>query len=452
MDLPPVNHIAVPDGYLAWQLWPSGGADSDLTILNLGQGFMDSMEDAADELRLLRWLHGLAGIGRMLRLDLPGVGASDIGATPPTLADWADAAAAVLDAAQVERVAVTAAGPSTLVALAFVERHPQRVSSLVMVNGAAKITWAEDYTIGVDLQTVSSLIETAGDPTTATEADHDLAIQGPSAMSDPQFRSWWRRVARRNLKPRIAGAVNAAFFGADFRALLPTIGVPTLVLVRADTLYGTAMARYVADAIPGSTYVELPGPDMLPFLGDTTAILDEIREHLTGQRYALTAERVFAAVLFTDLVGSTTEVVRMGDERWRALLLDHVAMVRAEVSRHGGRMVQDLGDGTLCAFPLPSSAIRCALAVVSRARSHLGMEMRAGIHAGEVEVRGEDLAGINVHTAARVSGMAGGGDVLVSSTVVDLVAGSSFGFEDRGAHELKGVPRPHHLWRVSPQM
>ncbi len=452
MDLPPVNHIAVPEGYLAWQLWPSSDPDADLTILNLGQGFMDSMEDAADELRLLRWLHGLAGIGRMLRLDLPGVGASDVGSTPPTLADWADAAARVLDAAGVEQVAVTAAGPSVLVALAFVERHPHRVSSLALVNGAAKITWAEDYPIGVDLQTVSSLIETARDPTTATEADHDLAIQGPSAMGDPQFRSWWRRVARRNLKPRIAGAVNAALFGADFRGLLPLVEVPTLVVARADTLYGTAMAEYVAERVPDSTYVELPGADMLPFLGDATAILDELREHFTGRRYASTADRIFAAVLFTDLVGSTTEVVRMGDERWRALLLDHVAMVRAEVDRHGGRMVQDLGDGTLCAFPLPSSAIRCALAMVTRARVHLGMDMRAGIHAGEVEVRGEDLAGINVHTAARVSGAADGGDVLVSSTVVDLVAGSTFDFEDRGSHELKGVPRPRRLWRVTPQL
>ncbi len=451
MELPPINHIAVPDGYLAWQEWPSGDPDSDLTILHLGHGFMDALEDAADELRLLRWLHGLAGIGRMIRLDLPGVGASDIGSTPPTLADWADAAALVLDTAGVEQVAVTAAGPSVLVALAFVERHPHRVSSLALVNGGARIPWAEDYPIGVDLGIVSSMIETAGDPTTATEADHDLAIQGPSAMSDPQFRSWWRRVARRNLKPRIAGAVNEAFFGADFRALLPLIEVPTLVVARTDT-GRTAMAQYVADRVPGSTYVKLPGVDMLPFLGDSTAILDEIREHLTGQRYASTADRVFAAVLFTDLVGSTTEVVRMGDERWRALLLDHVAMVRAEVTRHGGRMVQDLGDGTLCAFPLPSSAIRCALAMVSRARNHLGMDMRAGIHAGEVEVRGDDLAGINVHTAARVSGMAGGGDVLVSSTVVDLVAGSSFGFEDRGAHDLKGVPRPRHLWRATAQM
>ncbi len=259
MDLPPVNHIAVPDGYLAWQQWPSGDPDSDLTILNLGHGFMDALEDAADELRLLRWLHGLAGIGRMLRLDFPGVGASDIGSTPPTLADWADAAAVVLDAAGVEHVAVTAAGPSVLVALAFVERHPQRVSSLALVNGGAKITWAEDYPIGVDLRTVSGLLETASDPTTATDADHDLAIQGPSAMGDPQFRSWWRRVARRNLKPRIAGAVNEAFFGADFRALLPLIEVPTLVVARTDTGFATAMTQYVVDRIPGSTYVKLPG-------------------------------------------------------------------------------------------------------------------------------------------------------------------------------------------------
>ena len=319
----------------------------------------------------------------------------------------------------------------------------------MLINGAARLFWAEDYPIGIDPAAMATLVETATDPSTATDADHDLMIQGPSMMGDPQFRSWWGRVARRNATPRIAGPINAEISTTDLRDLLPTIDVPVLVVARRDMVIGTAMTRLLADRIPGASYVEVPGVDMLPFLGDQTGVLDEVREHLTGQRYAQSVDRVFAAVLFTDLVGSTTEVVRMGDERWRALLLDHGAMVRAEVTRHGGRLVQDLGDGTLCTFPAPGSAIRCALAMVGRSTSHLGIDMRAGIHAGEVEMRGEDLAGINVHTAARVSGLAGGGDVLVSSTVMDLVAGSSFAFEDHGLHELKGVPGQRQVWRVT---
>ncbi|MGA8846705.1 MAG: adenylate/guanylate cyclase domain-containing protein [Nocardioides sp.] len=444
MRIPPVTYLAVPDGHVGWQSWGVG----DPTILLLGEGFMSSVEDAPDQPRYLRWIVGLADIGRVLRLDPPGVGTSDSGATAPTLADWADAGAMVLDAAGVERATVVAAGASTMTALRFVERHPDRVSALVLINGTARAFQGEDYPHGVDTATLEAMAATASDPSVSSGADADLMIQAPSAAQDPEFRSWWGRVARRNARPRIAGPINAEIFSTDLRDLLPAIRVPTLVVARRELVVGTGMTRVLADGIPGARYVELPGPDMLPFLGDVDGLLDEVREHLTGERHAATIDRVFAAVLFTDLVGSTTEVVKRGDGPWRSLLLDHGDMVRAEVARHGGRLVQDLGDGTLCTFPVPGAAIRCALAMVRRSATHLGVEMRAGLHAGEVEMRGQDLAGINVHTAARVSGLAQGGEVLVSTTVVDLVAGSPFAFEDRGLHELKGVPGARQVWAV----
>ncbi len=445
MRIPPVSYLPVPEGHLGWQSWGVG----EPTMLILGEGFMSAVEDAPEQPRYLRWIAGLAGIGRVLRFDPPGVGTSDSGATAPTLADWADAGVQVLDAAGVDRVALVAAGASTMTALRFVERHPERVSALVLINGTARTSRGDDYPHGVDPALLDAMLATASDPSTATGDDTDLLLQGPSVAQDPEFRSWWGRVARRNARPRIAGPINAEIFSTDLRHVLPTITVPALVVARRDLVLGTGMTRTLADGVPGARYVELPGADMLPFLGDVDTLLDEVREHLTGERHAATVDRVFAAVLFTDLVGSTSEVVKRGDGPWRSLLLDHGDLVRSELAKHGGRLVQDLGDGTLCTFPAPGAAIRCALALVRRSSTQLGIEMRAGLHAGEVEMRGDNLAGINVHTAARVSSLAQGGEVLVSTTVVDLVAGSPFAFEDRGVHELKGVPGARQVWAVT---
>ena len=449
MDTPPVAYLRVPDGYLGWQSWETDAGPDAPTILDLGPGLMISIEDTPDEPRLLRWMRSLSGIGRVIQYDPPSIGISDTGGGVPTFATWSDAAVAVLDEAGVEKAAVVAAGVSVMHALVLVGRHPERVSSLVLVNGTARLSMGEDYPHGLDPALVETLLNTASTPgaTAPDEEWVDLMIQAPSAAHDREFRSWWARTSRRAASPRVAGALNEEAFTSDLRPILPTITVPTLVIARRDLSVGTGAMQVLADGIPGARYVELPGTDIPPFLGDFTGIIDEVREHLTGDRYAATAERVFAAVLFTDLVGSTAEAVRRGDGAWRSLLLDHGAMVRTEVARHGGRLVQDLGDGTLCTFPAPGSAIRCALGMVRRAPS-LGVEMRAGVHAGEIEMRGQDLAGINVHTAARVSALAQGGEVLVSSTVVDLVAGSPFAFADRGLHDLKGVPGPRHVWAV----
>ena len=443
MQIPPISYLPTDDGHIGWQSW----GDGEPVILDLGPSFLASIEDVPDQQRFLRWVTGLAGIGRLLRFDPPGVGTSDAGAVAPTFADWAEAGRKVLDAAGVERATLVAAGMSAAAALRFFERYPDRVASLVFVNGAPRVLRGEDYPEGLDPSIGETMVNVASSPATAdSDADTDLMLLAPSAAEDPDFRSWWGRVARRNARPRIAGPLNVEVFSLDLRYLLPTITVPTLVIARADVAMGTGVVRALAAPIPGARYVEVPGQDVVPFLGDVEALLAEIRAHLTGERHAGSAERVFAAVLFTDLVGSTEEVVRRGDGQWRALLADHLAMVRSEVDRHGGRFVKDLGDGTLCTFPAPGAALRCALALVKRSEVQLGVPMRAGVHGGEIELQGDDVAGVNVHIAARVSALASAGEVLVSTTLVDLVAGSPFAFEDRGVHELKGVPGPRQVW------
>jgi class 3 adenylate cyclase len=331
--------------------------------------------------------------------------------------------------------------------LRFIERHPDRVASIVFINGGARMTRADDFPEGMD-PAIGEALVAAIKTNYAEEStlDGDAMLLSPTSAQDTEFLAWMGRVGRRNARPRIAVGFNSELWATDLRHVLPTISVPTLVLVRRDLSLGMAFSRQLRDGIPGMRYVEVPGEDLIPFLGDMDPLLTEIRAHLTGERHASTAERVFATVVFTDLVGSTEEVTRRGDGPWRALLGDHLVMVRSEVERHGGRLVKDLGDGTLCTFPTPGAAIRCAHALVARAESQLGVPMRAGVHAGEIELQGDDVAGLNVHIAARVSALAQAGEVLVSTTVVDLVAGSPFVFEDRGHHELKGVQGARQLW------
>jgi class 3 adenylate cyclase/pimeloyl-ACP methyl ester carboxylesterase len=443
VQIPPVSYLPTPHGHVAWQSW----GDGEPVMLDFGVGFLASIEDVPDQPRLLRWVTGLASIGRLLRYDPPGVGTSDAGPDLPTVADWADAGLQVLDAAGVDQVAVLAAGGSSFTLLRFVERHPERVSSIVLVNGGARMTRADDFPEGMDPAIGEALVEAISSHySDRPEIDGDAMLLSPTSAQDTEFLAWMGRVGRRNAKPRIAAAFNAELWATDMRPVLPSITAPTLVVTRRELSFGTVFSRRLAEAVPGARYVEVPGEDMIPFLGDIDPLLTEIRTHLTGERHANQAERVFAAVLFTDLVGSTEELARRGDTAWRALLADHLALVRSEVERHGGRLVKDLGDGALCTFPAPGAAIRCALALVARSESQLGVPMRAGVHAGEIELQGDDVAGLNVHIAARVSALAGAREVLVSTTVVDLVAGSPFVFEDRGPHELKGVQGARQLW------
>jgi class 3 adenylate cyclase len=246
----------------------------------------------------------------------------------------------------------------------------------------------------------------------------------------------------------MAGAMLAARLETDVRSILPEIGVPTLILQRTDTGFGAGHGRYLAEHIARAKYVELPGADVLYWVGETGPMLDEIEEFATGIRGGSGAERVLATVLFTDIVGSTERAARLGDGRWRDLLDRHDRGVRAQIERFRGREVKTVGDGFVATFDSPGRAIECSLAIREILQAY-EIEVRAGIHTGEIEIRGDDVAGLAVHIGARVSALAGPGEVLVSSTVKDLVVGSSVEFEERGEHELKGVPGSWHLFSVT---
>ncbi len=278
--------------------------------------------------------------------------------------------------------------------------------------------------------------------------DAVLAWAAPSAVGDEGLKRWLATMQRLGASPGAEIARRRMNLELDVRHVLPTIRVPTLVLHRSgDPDEHIEEGRYLAQHIPGARFVELPGVDHWPWVGDTDAILDEIGEFVTGVRPDREPDRVLATVLFTDIVTSTEHAVRLGDRRWRDLQERHHALVRRELDRHRGREVDTAGDGFLATFDGPARAIRCAKAISEGVRE-LGLEVRAGLHTGEVELRGEAVSGIAVHTGARVMAQAGAGEVLVSSTVKDLVAGSGLAFEDRGVHALKGVPGEWRLYAV----
>jgi class 3 adenylate cyclase len=272
----------------------------------------------------------------------------------------------------------------------------------------------------------------------------------PTRASDPGFRTWWERFERFSAAPGDILAFYRMTLEIDVRPVLPTINVPTLVLHRRDDAFRpVATSRYLAERIPGAKLVELEGRDHLPYAGDSHAVADEVQEFLTGVRPGVEADRVLATVLFTDIAGSTERAAELGDRRWTELVGRHDQVIRKELDRHRGREVETAGDGFLATFDGPARGIRCARAICEEARA-LGLEVRTGLHTGEVELAGEALRGIAVHIAARVAASAGAGEVLVSSTVRDLVAGSGIEFEDRGVHALKGVPGEWRLYRAIP--
>jgi len=272
-----------------------------------------------------------------------------------------------------------------------------------------------------------------------------LADRAPSRADDPRFRDWWARFLRMSASPGAGLALAKMNARIDIRHLLPAIRVPTLILHRSgDMVIDIGGSRYMAGQIPGAKFVELPGADHLPWVGEADATLDEIEEFLTGVRRAVEPDRALATVLFTDIVDSTGRAAELGDRRWRELLEVHHATTRRELARFRGREVGTAGDGFLATFDGPARALRCAAGIVGAVRP-LGVEVRAGLHTGEVELVGDDVAGIAVHIAARVAALAGPGEVLASSTVKDLVAGAGIRFADRGTHVLRGVPDE---WRL----
>jgi len=326
----------------------------------------------------------------------------------------------------------------------FAATYPERTSALVLYGTFARFTSAADYPWAPPAELMDQVVESAMASWGRTDSPM-VSVLAPSLGGDDRFRQFWARFERAAASPGAFAALMKMNVEIDIRRVLPTIRVPTLVLHRKDdAAVSVEQGRYLARHIPGAKYVELAGADHLTPVGDADAIIEEIEEFLTGVRSAAEPDRVLATVLFTDIVGSTERAAELGDQRWRALLEEHNALVRREIVRFRGREVKTVGDGFLATFDGPARAIRCARSAVEALR-RVGLEIRAGLHTGECERMGDDVGGIAVHIGARIAASAQAGEVLVSSTVRDLVAGSGLRFADRGTRILKGVP---DQWRV----
>ncbi len=390
---------------------------------------------------MYRFHRRLASFSRVIRYDQRGIGMSSripsIDAIGPHY--WAQDAIAVMDAVGSEQATVLAPGFTSMTGVILAAEYPERVRSLVIVNGAARTLRAPDYPIGAEIADTDPYTTVAIEPDAVERGFDILRIIAPSVADDNAFRAWWDMAGNRAASPSMAREIIKTVRKADVRNRLACVTAPTLILHRDNPRFSpVAHGRYLTDHIAGSRFVELPGDDALYWVGDTAPMLEEIEEFVTGVR-GFRGERVLTTVVFTDIVGSTERAAVLGDGRWRDLLDNHDTVVRHELERFGGREVNTAGDGFVATFTSPSAAIACADAIVDAVRV-LGIEVRVGIHAGEVEVRGEDVAGMAVHIGARVAGLAGPNEVLVSSTVRDIVTGSRHRFTDGGEYDLKGVP------------
>jgi pimeloyl-ACP methyl ester carboxylesterase len=437
----------------------SGGAHIGYTVEGTGpldllyvSTFTISIDSYDEEPHAAHYRRRLAAIGRLIRFDARGVGMSDPidTAHPPTVEGSARDIEAVLDACNIDRAVVVAEAGGGIGAIEFAATRPERVAALVLVSVFSRLIADVGYPFGHPRDLVERFLEQNMDPDedwTEAGAD-DVALIAPSMRDDPQFRDWWVRASRRGASPASARAIIGLVSRADVRDRLPEIKAPTLVLHRSENLFvPVGLGRFVGEHIPGARFVALPGADHAPFTGDADEIVDEIEEFLTGHRTG-GGERLLASVLFTDIVDSTRRAAALGDAAWRGYLDAHDAIVRAELRRYGGREINTTGDGFLAAFESPTQAVRCAHAIVT-ASAGRDIAVRAGVHAGECERRGDDLAGLTVHIAARVAALAAAEEVLVSRTVRDLVGGSGFRFVDRGEHELKGVPESRQLFALA---
>ena len=424
------------DVHLAYQTVGSGPVD--LLYVDAWVHHVEAVWDFPDFARLLR---RLSSFSRLIHFDRRGTGLSD--PVPldrlPDVKTQVDDAVAVLDAAGSSEAAVVGANEGTLVAILLAASHPERCRSLVLFATTAQHQKAG----GKPIEDMEAFIELVR--TNQVSGNSGVDVLAPSRAGDERFDRDLARLQRLSVRAGAIGHYVRQSIMSDVSGELPAISTPTLVVNRTgNRIVSTELSRQVASMIPNARYVELPGTDHLIFSEGVDEVVDEIEEFVTGARTGSDPDRALATVLFTDIVDSTNRAAEIGDRRWRDVLDRHNSLVRTEVERFGGRQVATTGDGIFAAFDAPRNAVRCAL-TVSDAVKQLDIQIRAGVHTGEVEVRGEDLGGLAVHIGARIAGLASAGEVLVSGTVRDLLAGSGIVFADRGEHRLKGVPG---TWRV----
>jgi pimeloyl-ACP methyl ester carboxylesterase len=441
---PETRYAKSGDVNIAYQVVGDGPLD-----LVLVHGWVQSFDAAWQIEPIQRFYDRLGSFSRLILFDKRGVGLSD--RVPPddlpSLETRMDDMRAVLDEVGVEKAAVLGHSEGGSMCALFAATYPERTQALVMVGSAARTRWAPDYPIGATDGEIDELVTSILDGWGIDVTRSLLQQLAPSIADDEELVQAHTRAALRAASPAAAAALTRMSAMIDIRTVLPAIRVPTLVLHRTDEVLAEA-SRYVGQRIRGAKVVELPGADHMPWLGDQDAALDEIEEFLTGVRPHPALDRVLATVLFTDIVGSTELAADLGDRRWRDLLEQHNTVVRRELGRFRGRELNTAGDGFLATFDGPARAVACAVSIRDAART-LGLQIRFGLHTGELEMAGTEIRGIAVHTGARVAALAGAGEVLASSTVRDLVAGSGLEFEDRGSHELKGVPGEWHLYAVA---
>ena len=410
-------------------------------------GWVSNLDLMWEEPSYAGLLERLASFARLILFDKRGTGLSDPVPfdRPPTLEQRMDDVRAVMDAAGSERAALLGHSEGGNMCILFAATYPDRASALVLVGSYAKRIRSDDYPWAPAWDDRIREIE----ETERSWADPDVVrTLAPSRVDDAAFVAWLTRYLRASASPRAGAELLRMNSMIDVREVLPAIRVPTLLIYHShDRDVNVEEGRYIASRIHGARLVELPGHDHLMWAGNADAIADEVEDFLTGTRRGPVPDRVLATVLFTDIVGSTERAAAIGDSAWKRLIDLHDLAIRRQLDRWRGREVETTGDGFLATFDGPARAVGCATSVVDVVRE-LGLDVRAGVHTGEVEVADGNVRGIAVHIGSRVAALAAPGEVLVSRTVVDLVAGSGIAFTDRGEHSLKGVPSVWQLFAV----
>lgn len=439
--MPTTNYAKSGNVHVAHQVLGDGLRD-----LVISPGIFSHVELFWEDPGYARWIERLTTFARVIAFDKRGQGLSDRGVMAPTLEERMDDVRAVMDAAGSERASIMGVSEGAALALLFAASYPARTTALILFGTAARWAWAPDCPWGWSPERVAATVNAV-----ETNWGKPALVEAfaPSRKDDPAFRQWWGRLERMSASPADMIALIEMAQKIDLRDVLPTIRVPTLVLHRRGELVAAlAGGRYLAEHIPDAKLVELEGSDHWPWTEGAEELSGEIEEFLTGVRHTTEPSRILATILFVDIVGSTGHVARLGDRRWRDLLESYYVVVQQQLTRFGGRKIGTAGDGVFASFDGPARAVRCAISV-REAAPGLGLDVRAGLHTGECEVVGDNLGGIAVHIGARICDVASAGEILVSNTVKDLVAGSGLRFTDRGSHPLKGVPEERGLFALA---